>query len=142
MPFITHHPTKCWESLLQEILLSCKILGNEECRYIWGLLYYSLICFVVPPTLLFDGAQYVLVTLPEESLTEAEDISVRFRTIRANGILVLMASSRSTDTLEIYLEHGAVKLTISLGSGSKVSIQVIEGLPLHFIKEIYFLHTR
>ena len=71
---------------------------------------------------MFDGAQYVLVTLPKESFTEAEDISLRFRTVRSHGILSLMASSKSTDTLEIYLEHGAVKLTISLGSGSKVRL--------------------
>ena len=70
----------------------------------------------------FDGAQYVLVTLPEESLTEAEDISLRFRTVHSHGILVLTSSDKSKDRLEIYLEHGAIKLTITLGSGSKVCI--------------------
>ena len=77
--------------------------------------------FSVPPTLKFDGAQYVLVTLPEESLTEAEDISLRLRTVHSHGILVLTSSDKSKDRLEIYLEHGAIKLTITLGSGSKVN---------------------
>ena len=80
-----------------------------------------ILYFSVPPTLKFDGAQYVLVTLPEESLTEAEDISLRFRTVHSHGILVLTSSDKSKDRLEIYLEHGAIKLTITLGSGSKVN---------------------
>lgn len=62
----------------------------------------------------------MLITLPQESYTEAEDISLRFRTIRSSGLLLMTSSSTSDDAIEIYLDRGACKLTVSLGPGSKV----------------------
>ena len=71
-------------------------------------------------TVSFSEAQYVMVTLPEESSTEAEDISLRFRTVRSRGLLLITSSSISEDAIELYLERGACKLSVSLGRGSKV----------------------
>lgn len=71
-------------------------------------------------TLTFDKSQFVLVTLPEESYTESEDISLRFRTIQTDGLLLMTRSSLSNDAIELFLERGACKLTISLGPRSKV----------------------
>ncbi|XP_053395317.1 neurexin-1-like isoform X3 [Mercenaria mercenaria] len=71
-------------------------------------------------TVSFSEAQYVLVTLPQESYTEAEDISLRFRTVRSSGLLLVTSSAISEDAIELYLERGACKLTITLGTtGSK-----------------------
>lgn len=88
-------------------------------------LFYFVWFFVAIATITFNEAQYVLVTLPQESYTEAEDISLRFRTLKANGLLLMTASSTSEDAIELYLERGACKLTVSLGTGSKVSVQII-----------------
>ncbi|XP_060602155.1 neurexin-1-like isoform X2 [Ruditapes philippinarum] len=70
-------------------------------------------------TISFSEAQYVMVTLPQESYTEAEDISLRFRTVRSSGLLLVTSSSTSEDAIELYLERGACKLSISLGRGTK-----------------------
>jgi leucine-rich repeat transmembrane neuronal protein 1/2 len=77
--------------------------------------------FPAVATVTFNEAQYVMITLPKESSTEAEDISLRFRTIRSSGLLLMTKSSVSEDSIELFLERGACKLTFSLGAGSKVS---------------------
>ena len=71
-------------------------------------------------TLTFDESQYVLVSLPEELYSESEDISLQFRTIQANGMLLMTRSSLSNDAIELFLKRGACKLTISFGPRSKV----------------------
>ncbi|XP_052769324.1 neurexin-1-like isoform X2 [Mya arenaria] len=76
-------------------------------------------CEHAATTLSFDEAQYVLVTLPEETSTEAEDISLRFRTIKARGLLLLTRGTMTDDSIELFLERGACKLTISLGPRSR-----------------------
>lgn len=58
--------------------------------------------------------------MPDESRTEVEDISLRFRTRRENGLLFLTASDRSSDTMELYLEIGMVKLHMTIGTASVV----------------------
>lgn len=86
--------------------------------------------FTAATTLTFDKSQYALITLPEESYTESEDISLRFRTIHTAGLLLMTRSSLSTDAIELFLERGACKLTISLGPRSKVSV----------LTSVFFLH--
>jgi leucine-rich repeat transmembrane neuronal protein 1/2 len=83
----------------------------------------SVVCFSIEAvaTISFSEAQYIMVTLPQESYTEAEDISLRFRTVRSSGLLLVTSSSTSEDAIELYLERGACKLSISLGRGTKVS---------------------
>lgn len=76
-------------------------------------------------TLSFDEAQYVMVTLPEESFSEAEDISLRFRTVQANGLLLLTSTALTDDSLELFLGRGACKLTVTLGPRSRVGGFVI-----------------
>lgn len=74
----------------------------------------------VATTLKFDGSQYVRVTLPEESRTEVEDISVRFRTKQPEGLLLTTRSWNSADQLELKLVTGQVQLHVELGDASKV----------------------
>jgi leucine-rich repeat transmembrane neuronal protein 1/2 len=72
-------------------------------------------------TLSFNGSQHVLVWLPEEAQTQSEDISLRFRTSRPLGLLVVSAgATHSTDRLEISLAAGRVRLSIRLGDREKV----------------------
>ncbi len=83
----------------------------------------SLNLFVVATTLSFDGTQFMSVRMNEGSTTEVEEISLRFRTRRPNGLLFVTTSSKSKDCLELMLEGGRVRFDVNLGSGKKVSNQ-------------------
>lgn len=52
--------------------------------------------------------------------TEAEDVSLRFRSQRAYGILIATTSRDSADTLRLELESGRVRLTVNLGNTSEM----------------------
>ncbi|XP_067682449.1 neurexin 1-like isoform X4 [Haliotis asinina] len=77
------------------------------------------VCQIAATSLRFDGTQYVKVKFPEESSTEAEDISMRFRTMHPNGLLFMTTSDKTSDRMELYLEAGALELRVDVGSGTK-----------------------
>lgn len=56
------------------------------------------------------------IQLPVVMHTEAEDVSLRFRSQRAYGILMATTSRESADTLRLELDAGRVKLTVNLGN--------------------------
>ncbi|XP_052272196.1 neurexin-1-like [Dreissena polymorpha] len=87
-----------------------------DCR---GTSYTGVNCEHAATTLSFDQSQYVMVTLPQETSTEAEDISLRFRTSQANGLLLMTHALMPGDSIELFLERGACKLTVTLGQRSK-----------------------
>lgn len=84
-----------------------------DCR---GTLYRGTQCQSVASTLNFDGGQYMKVAFPEESVTEVEDISLRFRTERESGLLLVTSSQKSSDMLLLYLDRGKLKLEISISN--------------------------
>ena len=55
----------------------------------------------------------------ESIMSEADNLSIRFRTVEQTGILVVTRHDRSQDKLEIVLEGGRVKISISIGSTEK-----------------------
>ncbi|XP_074654685.1 neurexin-3-like [Tubulanus polymorphus] len=70
-------------------------------------------------TLSFDGTQYVLISMPDESQTETEDVMLRFRTKRPSGLLFATTSERTKDRMELRIDNSRVCLEIDLGSGKK-----------------------
>uniref|UniRef100_A0A8C6PI39 Neurexin 2 n=1 Tax=Nothobranchius furzeri TaxID=105023 RepID=A0A8C6PI39_NOTFU len=62
----------------------------------------------------YDGSMYLKVMLPATLHTEAEDVSLRFMSQRAFGLLVATTSQQSADTLRVELDGGRVKLTVNL----------------------------
>ena len=68
----------------------------------------------------YDGSKFMKVQLPVVMHTEAEDVSLRFRSQRAYGILIATTSRDSTDTLRLELESGRVRLTVNLGNASDI----------------------
>jgi len=64
----------------------------------------------------YDGSMYLKVVLPLAQHTEAEDVSLRFMSQRAYGLLVATTSQESADTLRLELDGGRVKLTVNLGN--------------------------
>ncbi|TNN76210.1 Neurexin-1 [Liparis tanakae] len=66
----------------------------------------------------YDGSMYLKVVLPRTLHTEAEDVSLRFLSPRAFGLLVASTSQQSADTLRLELDGGRVKLTVNLGKAA------------------------
>lgn len=64
----------------------------------------------------YDGSMFMKIQLPVVMHTEAEDVSLRFRSQRAYGILMATTSRESADTLRLELDAGRVKLTVNLGN--------------------------
>ncbi|XP_061754497.1 neurexin-2-like isoform X3 [Nerophis ophidion] len=62
----------------------------------------------------YDGSMYLKVMLPRTLHTEAEDLSLRFMSQRAFGLLVATTSQQSADTLRVELDAGRLKLTVNL----------------------------
>lgn len=59
---------------------------------------------------------YMKITMPTVMHTEAEDVSFRFMSQRAYGLLVATTSRDSADTLRLELDGGRVKLMVNLGT--------------------------
>lgn len=64
------------------------------------------------------------IQLPVVMHTEAEDVSLRFRSQRAYGILMATTSRDSADTLRLELDAGRVKLTVNLGNTTPSAIKL------------------
>ncbi|KAJ8365249.1 hypothetical protein SKAU_G00140800 [Synaphobranchus kaupii] len=62
----------------------------------------------------FDGSKFMKIQLPVAMHTEAEDVSLRFRSQRAYGVLMATTSRESADTLRLELDAGRVRLTVNL----------------------------
>ncbi len=63
----------------------------------------------------YDGSMSMKVVMPTVIHTEAEDVSLRFMSQRAFGLLMAATSRESSDTLRLELDSGRVKLTVNLG---------------------------
>ncbi|XP_034283300.1 neurexin-1 isoform X25 [Pantherophis guttatus] len=101
----------------------CK--NNGVCRDGWnryvcdcsGTGYLGRSCEREATVLSYDGSMFMKIQLPMVMHTEAEDVSLRFRSQRAYGILMATTSRESADTLRLELDAGRVKLTVNLGKG-------------------------
>ncbi|XP_037662604.1 neurexin-1 isoform X21 [Choloepus didactylus] len=101
----------------------CK--NNGMCRDGWnryvcdcsGTGYLGRSCEREATVLSYDGSMFMKIQLPLVMHTEAEDVSLRFRSQRAYGILMATTSRDSADTLRLELDAGRVKLTVNLGKG-------------------------
>ncbi|XP_075781582.1 neurexin-1 isoform X17 [Pelodiscus sinensis] len=98
----------------------CK--NNGVCRDGWnryicdcsGTGYLGRSCEREATVLSYDGSMFMKIQLPLVMHTEAEDVSLRFRSQRAYGILMATTSRESADTLRLELDAGRVKLTVNL----------------------------
>ncbi|XP_035800139.2 neurexin-1a isoform X10 [Amphiprion ocellaris] len=102
--------------------LSNPCQNNGICREGWnryvcdcsGTGYLGRSCEREATVLSYDGSKFMKVQLPLVMHTEAEDVSLRFRSQRAYGILIATTSRDSADTLRLELESGRVRLTVNL----------------------------
>ncbi|XP_052041266.1 neurexin 3 isoform X2 [Apodemus sylvaticus] len=98
----------------------CK--NNAVCKDGWnrficdctGTGYWGRTCEREASILSYDGSMYMKVIMPMVMHTEAEDVSFRFMSQRAYGLLVATTSRDSADTLRLELDGGRVKLMVNL----------------------------
>ncbi|XP_016093523.1 neurexin-3b-like [Sinocyclocheilus grahami] len=101
----------------------CK--NNGVCKEGWnrficdctGTGYWDRTCEREASILSYDGSMYMKVVMPTVIHTEAEDVSLRFMSQRAFGLLMAATSRESADTLRLELDSGRVKLTVNLDCG-------------------------
>ncbi|KAM6965535.1 neurexin-3b-like isoform 5-T5 [Aplochiton taeniatus] len=104
----------------------CK--NNGACKEGWnrfvcdctGTGFWASTCEREASILSYDGSMYMKVVMPGVVHTEAEDVSLRFMSQRAFGLLMAATSRDSADTLRLELDSGRVKLTVNLGKGPEV----------------------
>lgn len=73
-------------------------------------------------TLHLNGTQQMTALMPEDSKTQAEEIIVRFKTMRPRGLLLATSLENSADRLQIYLEEGKAQVLIHNADREKVSL--------------------
>ncbi|XP_071973917.1 neurexin-2-beta isoform X9 [Engystomops pustulosus] len=96
--------------------------NGGQCREGWnrficdcvGTGYLGDTCEREAAVLSYDGSMFLKVLLPGVTHTEAEDVSLRFMSQRAYGLLLATTSKESADTLRLELDGGKVKLTVNL----------------------------
>ncbi|KAM7163853.1 neurexin 3 isoform 4-T4 [Macrochelys suwanniensis] len=101
----------------------CK--NNAVCKDGWnrficdctGTGYWGKTCEREASILSYDGSMYMKIIMPMVMHTEAEDVSFRFMSQRAYGLLMATTSRDSADTLRLELDGGRVKLMVNLGKG-------------------------
>uniref|UniRef100_A0A8D0A4I3 Neurexin 3a n=1 Tax=Sander lucioperca TaxID=283035 RepID=A0A8D0A4I3_SANLU len=92
----------------------CKEGWNRFICDCTGTGFWSRTCEREASILSYDGSMYMKVVMPTIMHTEAEDVSLRFRSQRAYGLLMATTSQDSADTLRLELDGGRVKLTVNL----------------------------
>ncbi|XP_067388492.1 neurexin 3 isoform X1 [Emydura macquarii macquarii] len=98
----------------------CK--NNAVCKDGWnrficdctGTGYWGKTCEREASILSYDGSMYMKIIMPMVMHTEAEDVSFRFMSQRAYGLLMATTSWDSADTLRLELDGGRVKLMVNL----------------------------
>uniref|UniRef100_A0A9J8CFJ8 Neurexin 3a n=1 Tax=Cyprinus carpio carpio TaxID=630221 RepID=A0A9J8CFJ8_CYPCA len=93
----------------------CKEGWNRFICDCTGTGYWSRTCEREASILSYDGSMYMKVVMPTVMHTEAEDVSLRFMSQRAYGLLMATTSRDSADTLRLELDGSRVKLTVNLG---------------------------
>ncbi|XP_052436152.1 neurexin-3a isoform X9 [Carassius gibelio] len=92
----------------------CKEGWNRFICDCTGTGYWSRTCEREASILSYDGSMYMKVVMPTVMHTEAEDVSLRFMSQRAYGLLMATTSRDSADTLRLELDGSRVKLTVNL----------------------------
>ncbi|XP_073711685.1 neurexin 3b isoform X12 [Misgurnus anguillicaudatus] len=95
----------------------CKEGWNRFICDCTGTGYWDRTCEREASILSYDGSMYMKVVMPTVIHTEAEDVSLRFMSQRAFGLLMAATSRESADTLRLELDSGRIKLTVNLDCG-------------------------
>uniref|UniRef100_A0A673M8P0 Neurexin-2-like n=1 Tax=Sinocyclocheilus rhinocerous TaxID=307959 RepID=A0A673M8P0_9TELE len=108
---------------LQKRCSSAPCANGGQCKEGWnryicdctGIGFLGGNCEIEATVLSYDGSMYLKIIMPSTLHTEAEDVTLRFMSQRAYGLLMATTSKESADTLRLELDAGRVKLTVNLG---------------------------
>ncbi|XP_016317024.1 neurexin-1-like isoform X2 [Sinocyclocheilus anshuiensis] len=92
----------------------CREGWNRHVCDCTGTGYLGPNCEMESAVLSYDGSMFLKVLMPHAVHTEAEDVSLRFMSQRAYGLLMATTSKESADTLRLELDGGRVRLTVNL----------------------------
>ena len=71
----------------------------------------------------FGGNEYVHTNFNQTLVTHTNDISVRFKTLKEDGLLLATSNNRNEDYLRVSLEGGRGKVETNLGGQTLVSLR-------------------
>ncbi|XP_056586641.1 neurexin 2a isoform X6 [Triplophysa dalaica] len=92
----------------------CREGWNRHVCDCTGTGYLGPNCEMESAVLSYDGSMFLKVLMAHAVHTEAEDVSLRFMSQRAYGLLMATTSKESADTLRLELDGGRVRLTVNL----------------------------
>jgi hypothetical protein len=75
---------------------------------------YFPVFFLAAATIKFNGVNSLSLRYPAGLTNEADDITIRFRTIEQSGLLLTTRHDRSQDKLELSLESARVRVTLQV----------------------------
>lgn len=78
------------------------------------------ICGKEAATASFNGSQYIAIGLPEGTKTQAEDLVLRFKTYKKEGIIFSTNNDHFGDKLELSIQEGKLKMSFRIGGLEKV----------------------
>ena len=67
-------------------------------------------------TIKLSGVNSLSLRYPNGLTNEADDVTIRFRSIEQSGLLLTTRHDRSQDKLELALESARVKITLQVNS--------------------------
>lgn len=76
--------------------------------------YKKFFVFLAAATIKFNGVNSLSLRYPAGLTNEADDITIRFRTIEQSGLLLTTRHDRSQDKLELSLESARVRVTLQV----------------------------
>ncbi|XP_065225027.1 neurexin 1 isoform X2 [Planococcus citri] len=78
-------------------------------------------CSKVSPIMYFNGSQNMLIKMPPNTKHQIEDILIRFKTVKPNGLL-LATTHKDGDTLEIGIFGGKIRLMVKINNREKAIV--------------------
>ena len=78
-------------------------------------------CLEGAPFIGFTGNDHLRINIKPTRRTHTNDISLRFRTPKEDGLLFGVSSALSDAYLNTFLENGQIKLETNLGGNIRVS---------------------
>lgn len=70
-------------------------------------------------TLSFNGSQHMEITMDSETMTQTEDIVLRFRTTKPLGLLLITSTVETGDRIELAVAAGRIRMALRLGVKDK-----------------------
>ena len=77
--------------------------------------------FAEAPIVTFDGTDFLRINLKPAIETHTNDISVRFKTHKPNGLIFVTSNRKNDGRVEVDLQGGRARVQSNLGGEDKVN---------------------